>query len=392
MQELMNALQANGNETIDRIRKIEERLDSQQQIIEKLTLENRNLHHLLFSIIKTRLLEIDDVYDDDIDSQYIEKMIGDRNQSLSMFGVSSFNYINEVRKVDKPLKPITPEILIACYKLTENESEKTSILCAIAKNTKLEYSTSLCDILVSHIGDSNEVNEDLAIDAFCSMKCKYKNEQLILNLCQCLIETPNDNLTKKMKLAYLILRYSEIEDHYIRKAMFTSGIIEYICEDYLSLQQCGSLGVLLLVIKNLLDDQSYTDFIPFECVEAIIHSPLWYEDFQDNQWKQLTHFEPFSLLKSLCSSPIQRNVISRSGLLEDIFEHIDVDNKDCLLILLELNKICPQDVVDYTEIIKEAMKDHQEDKEYLQTATHLLCAIALSQSSTSRQSHLETQK
>ena len=293
MEALQEILQSNSNELLMRLRKVEDRLETQEQVTQKLTLENKYLHHIVYSLIKNQINRIDDVYDADIESSTISDMIGSRNQTLSMFGINAFNHILTDRKANKPLDPLASEVLVACYNTTTNEIEKTTIINTISKNQGLEYSTYLCDILVEQINGNDEIREDLAIDAFCRMNCHYKNAELVSRLCQCLIDTPNDEINKKLKLSYLIGRYTEIEESFIKREMVTSGLIEYISDDYESLQECGSLGVLLLAMKNIFNDMSCVDNLPFDSLKSFIQSPLWYEEIEDSHWKQLNGFEPF---------------------------------------------------------------------------------------------------
>ena len=384
MEALHSLLQNNENELLMKIRKLEDRLDSHEQTIQKLALENKYLHHIIYSLIKTQKITFDDVSNDPIETSLLNEMIESDNHSLSMFGINTFNHINSERKVDKPLESIPSETLVSCYSTTTNEIEKTNIIQTISKSEGLEYSTCLCDILIQQIGENDEIREDLAIDAFCRMKSHYKNVELISRLCQCLFDVPDEEVTKKLKLSYLIGRYTEVDETFIKKEMVTSGLIEYICDDHKSLQECGSLGILLIAMKNIFSDIACVDEIPFESLQSFIQSPLWYEEIEDQHWKNVNEFEPFGLIVSITNSKNQRSVINRSGLLEDIFEHVDVDNKECLMMLMNLNKVCPNDIVDYVEIIRDAMKDHQDDEAYLQTATQLLCDIAISQSGLKR--------
>ncbi|KAL7711843.1 Uncharacterized protein QTN25_010485 [Entamoeba marina] len=352
---------------------VEKKIEKQQEEIDTLKNENKILHLLLYDYVRNND-QMKDIQTDDINSNEFDQLIQHKNNSISKYSVALYKYLLTSRD-DVP--SLSNEVLLHCNSTTSNDVEFTNSIMAISNAKRLEYSSILCDTLANEINGTSTIREDCAIKAFSNMPYEYKNESLVQNLCDCYIITPVEDIMKKFQLSNLILRYSTVESTKIKKKISTSGLIEYIADNTLELQQYGSLGLILLAINNLLSDVQVVNSLPLNTLQSVVTSTIWHEDYADEEWKEMNKFEPYSIMLNICNSTLQRNVLSRSGLIREILDHIDLNNIICLRILLVLNRICPDEISEFTQNLKDVLDLNVGDKNFSSVASELLCSIAV---------------
>ncbi|ELP85552.1 hypothetical protein EIN_407310 [Entamoeba invadens IP1] len=372
MDNLVNLLQGNSNEALDKFAKLEARLDDQEAQIKQLRYENCQLHHIVYSLIKTRQSEVEDFVEGDVSSEPIEKLISSPNSTLARFGVSAMNSIISSRNPSKVLQPISPDALLDFSMKYQKDEEKVEMFNVISKTSHLENSVELCDVIMKEVGECSETLENIALDAFSRMERVYDNVELVRRVCECAIQVPCDDVQKKLRVSYLVLRYAQMKKYEINSTIIKTGVFEYVCDDYVDLKKCGVLGIFLLAMEMVFTDETAIDEVQFNLTKALIQSPLWHEDLLGEKWQETNKFNPFHLMRELCSSMIQRSMIFKMDLEEDIFEAIDVDNIEAIKILILLGKVCANETVNYIRAVKDAMADHLDDTEYQRIASQFI--------------------